>query len=213
MPSRAKKVIGAHAVVWFLCTLPAYGQLVSTEFSDFLQRHIGLSKSDLRKVEQGKVVTKALDTKVKSEVAIFGVILIRVPTDLFVQKFRDIEQFKKGKRVLQIGRFTNPPTRSDLNDFTLDLGDLKDIRKCRVGKCEIKLSAEVIVRLQNEVNWSVPGHYFQITSLAQEMLIEYVTSYLEGGNAALTVYHDQKLPVSLEEQFRELLQESPYLFE
>ena len=95
MPSRAKKVIGAHAVVWFLCTLPAYGQLVSTEFSDFLQRHIGLSKSDLRKVEQGKVVTKALDTKVKSEVAIFGVILIRVPTDLFVQKFRDIEQFKK----------------------------------------------------------------------------------------------------------------------
>jgi hypothetical protein len=213
MPSRAKKVIGTHAVVWFLCTLPAFGQLVSTEFSDFLQRHIGFSRSDLRKVEQGKVVTKALDTEVKSEVAIFGVILVRVPIDLFVQKFRDIEQFKKSEKVLQIGRFSNPPTRSDLNELSLELGDLRDISKCRVGKCEIKLSAEVIVRLQKEVDWSVSGHYFQVTSLAQEMLIEYVTSYLQGGNAALTVYHDQKIPVSLEEQFRELLQESPYLFE
>ena len=143
MLSQAKKVINTHALIWFLCTLPTYGQLVSPEFSDFLQRHIGFSESDIRKVEQGKVVTKALDTEVKSEVAIFGAILVRVPTDLFVQKYRDIERFKRSKKVLQIGRFSNPPQRSDLNDFTLDLGDLQDIRKCKVGKCEIKLSAEV----------------------------------------------------------------------
>jgi hypothetical protein len=200
-------------IVGLLCILPTYGQLLSPEFSDFAQRHIGVSESDLRKIEQGKVLTKALDSEVKSEVAIFGVILIQVPSDFFIEKFRDIEQFKKNEKVLEIGRFSKPPARSDLNDFTLEPGDLRDIRKCRVGECKIKLPADVIERFQREIDWSAPGHPFLVTSLAKEMLVEYVTSYLEGGNAALTVYHDQKIPVSLEEQFRELLQESPYLFE
>jgi hypothetical protein len=174
---------------------------------------MGFSELDLRKIEQGKVLTKALDSEAKNEVAIFGVILIEVPTGFFLEKFRDIEQFKKNEKVLEIGRFSEPPTRSDLNDFTLEPGDLRDIRKCRVGKCKIKLPAEVIERFQRKIDWSAPGHSFLVTTLAKEMLIEYVTSYLKGGNTALTVYHDQKIPVSLEEQFRELLQESPYLLD
>jgi hypothetical protein len=70
--SQVIKGISAHLLIGFLCTQPTYGQLVSPDFSDFLERHIGFSASDSKKIEQGKVLTKALDTRVKSEVALGG---------------------------------------------------------------------------------------------------------------------------------------------
>jgi hypothetical protein len=213
MFSLRKSLIVGCTVVFHLCASPVQGQLASPELTDFLTRHIGFSESDVHDVEKGKVETKALATNVKAEVAIFGIVLIRAPAGFFVQQFRNIEEFKKSDKVLQIGRFGIPPSVADLRNLHLDSQDLKDIRKCEVGKCKVKLPAQVIERFQNEIDWSAPGYYTHAKTLVQEMLVDYVKSYLEGGNEALTTYNDQEIPVSVEQQSRELRQESPYLFE
>lgn len=43
-------------------------------------------------------------------------------------------------------------------------------------------------------------------------MIQYVTSYLSGGNAALTEFDDQKYFLRLANEFHDLLKESPYLY-
>ncbi len=56
-----------------------------------------------------------------------------VHADFFVERVRDIINFKKSENVLQIGNFSNPPRLEDLAELTLDQVDIDAIEECRVG--------------------------------------------------------------------------------
>jgi len=45
--------------------------------------------------------------------------------------------------VVQIGRFSRPPTLDDLAALTVEAADF-DSRACRVGNCGVRLPAAVI---------------------------------------------------------------------
>lgn len=178
----------------------------------FLKKYIRFSDKEFAEMKEREVVVKLIDSDVEREVAAFGIMRVNISMEKFVSYLTDHRFLIEASTALQSGEFSSPPTVADIQDLTLDPGDLKAIKKCKIGDCDIKLSVKAIERLHSEIDWSAPDHETQALKLLREMVVGYVQSYLSGGNAAMAVYHDQKYPLPLVEEFHDLLRESPYLY-
>jgi hypothetical protein len=100
----------------------------------------------------------------------------------------------------------------DLAGLTLEPEEIDSIRRCRVNLCDFKMSTRFIERFRREVNWAAPDYRERVTGLMREMLLEYVQSYLNGGNAALGEYNDKAYKLRLADEFQSLLQPAPYMY-
>ncbi len=201
--------------------LPSLGLLVSLattgsafaqstkEPQTFLKTHAGFSEEDLRAIEQGSVIVKTVRTPSKEEVTIVGAALFKASTAFFLRMYRDIERFESGLGPLK--KLSDPPQAEDFAPLTLPDKDLKDLAKCRVGDCDLKLGEESIARFQTEVNWSSPQAHQQAMALVRELGLRFARAYSEGGNQALGVDRDKKKPTFIQEEFEGLLENSPYV--
>jgi hypothetical protein len=59
------------------------------------------SPAEFVAAERGQAVAKIIATKVETEVAAFGKVLVQVPVEYFVERLRDIESFKRSRRWLR----------------------------------------------------------------------------------------------------------------
>ena len=52
--------------------------------------------------------------------------------------------------------------------------DVKDLRKCRVGACDVKLDERAIVRFQRDIDWHAAASTAAVDALMQRIVLEYV---------------------------------------
>jgi hypothetical protein len=118
-----------------------------------------------------------------------------------------------GKRpsFLAIRKFSDPPQLSDLDGFTLEKDDVKQLKDCKPGHCEIQLPAESMEQFQKTVNWSAPDAEDQANHLARQMALQALERYNQGGNIALGTYRDKNHPAEVAETFQSLLSRSKAL--
>jgi hypothetical protein len=199
-------------VLVLLCAAPASTQTNPQQPHDFLQKHFRFSKEDLAAIDRGRIVTKLPTTGDKREVGALGVVRLNVSRELFLEKFMDIESFKKSDLVLQIRKFSSPASLDDLSQLTLEPEHVIGLKNCRVGNSNVKISAKWIERF-HKINWSAPDHNARATALTQKLLLEYVLGYLKEGNSALIEYNDQPNPRRLEDEVRSLVEQSPHLLD
>ncbi len=214
MNFRAVVLSRRFCAIWLLFligALPAGAQNLPEKFQNLLQTQMNISEANLASLERGEAVTKLLKTRAKKEIAAFGILRVNAPGDLFIEKFRDIADFKKSATVLQIGKFSNPPSLADLNGLTLDPCCLEAIRNCTSGDCDMKMSAEMMARFRQELNPSAADYQDRANALARRMLFDYLKAYLQTGNAALIEYRDEKNAVRLADEYRSLLDQSRFL--
>jgi hypothetical protein len=178
-----------------------------------LAKYMRFTRQDLNAVQRGEVVKKALDTRSRTELVFFGITHVNAPPSLLIERFRDIETFKKGEAVKKVKKMNDPPSIEDFKDMTLEKTDLKELRKCKPGKCDMKLSTKMIDRIHREIKWTEAGQDQKATELFRTLLLEYVQDYLSRGNAGLIDYFDQKKPVSLSQEFKSIIQGSSYIRE
>ena len=198
-------IVGSLAII-VCCSVSV--QALPDPLTRFLAKYMHFSRSELLAVQRGEVVAKPLDTNVKTELAVFGVVRVNAPASLLIETFRDIETFKKGEDVLKVTKLSNPPVREDFNGLTLEADDIKALKKCKPGKCDLKISAEMLKRMQSAITQGK-----SIDALYRDLLFEYVQSYLAQGNAALYKYNDEKKVVRLLDEFKGIVAASPYLKE
>lgn len=182
------------------------------EFLNLLKNHLEFTTKDLNKMKAGDVITKRLKTNVKQEIAFISVAKIMLPKELIIRNYS-----KQGMNIETItsdqwGIFSQPPVMDDVENFTFPNDDLEKILKCKPGKCKIKLPTSAIQRIR-KLDTSTPGVKARINTMFQEGIISYVKRYLKSGDKALVEYNDKKSPVWMAQEFRGLLQESPYLYE
>jgi hypothetical protein len=178
----------------------------------FLKNRIGLSTKDLAEVRRGEVIAKILRSE-PQKVAIFGVVRVNASEDFFLERFRDIESYKKCTSVPQVKKFSTPPRIEDIQQLTVDREDFVGLKNCKVGSCDVKLPAHAIAQLQTETDGNAADASEQVNELARASLLEYANRYLEGGNKALTEYSDKKTPLRLADEFEAILKASPYLYD
>ncbi len=175
----------------------------------FLSTHGTLTPAEMGMVESGGVVVKVLPTPVKNELAILGAVRVRATTEFFLRMYRDIERFETGWGVTK--KLSVPPKRADFEALSISEEDWKSLRDCKVGDCEVKLQEAALVHLRSEVDWSDPGAREKVLDFLRGRALEYAAGYLEGGNEKLGVYRNGDEPMAVAEEFRGLLENSPYV--
>jgi hypothetical protein len=188
-------------------------QLSKTEPEAFLQKQVAATVYELTSLEKGQIIVKLPKTPEAREVAVFSIMRLDVPEELFLEKVRDIVTFKKSDNILQIGKFSNDPQLEDLADLTLDKVDVDAIRRCKVNSCDLKLSAHMIERFAKGVNWSDPNYRDRVNELARGILLEIVQKYMKDGNTALGELNDKSYAVHSGDELRALLQPAPYMYD
>jgi hypothetical protein len=184
-----------------------WGQ-TSREPYTFFKEFIGLQDDQITAIQQGKAVTKVLSTKTPSEIAVFGAIYTNASPEEYLKAVQNLDALRKSPNYLGVRRFSSPPQLSDLEGFVLDEDDIKDLKNCKPGSCELQLPAESIEEFRTHVNWSAPDVPAQVNGLAQKMALEALVRYQKDGDSALGSYYDKEHPVHVTEQFESLLHES-----
>lgn len=181
------------------------------DLTTFLDERLGLSDNEVSEVRAGDVVTRKLETVSDREVALVGVVRVDVSRVRFLESFMDVESFLIGESVRRAGKFSSPPVVADLAALGLADEDIQALRDCRIGDCDVKLSAERINEI-GALDWSAPENRARLERMGRAWLLEYVEDYLDRGDSALVIYDDRDDPQPLHEGFHALLAESPYVF-
>jgi hypothetical protein len=200
------------AIVWiFLCAAAAWTQTSEEQPHTFLQKYFGFSKEELASIDRGRIVTKLPKASDAREVAVLGVVRLNVSGEVFLEKFMDIETFKKSELVLRIRKFSNPPRQEDVSELTLDIEHLSGLKNCKVGECNVKIPAALIERLHKKVNWRAADYEQLATAETRRFLLDYVQAYLKDGNSSLVEFSDRPYEQRLADEVRSMLDQSPYL--
>ncbi len=183
----------------------------SHEPETFFKQSIGLHDDQIADIQHGRAVTKALSTSTASEVAVFGAVYVHASVEDYLKAVQNVNSLRGSPGYLGIQMFSTPPKLSDLQGFILEEQDIKDLKNCKPGSCELQLPAESMEDFKKQVNWSAPDVAAQVNTLGQKMALDALVRYQKDGDSALGSYYDKEHPVHVIEQFESLLRESSSL--
>ena len=171
----------------------------------YFRQNIGLSQAEISDIQSGKPVAKALPSRTRAEVFLFGAVYIHATPDSYFRYATDFDQLRKLPVYLQIGVFSNPPQLSDLKDFSFSKEDIEGLKDCKPGACMIQMPASYIDELQRSINWASPDRDEQVNQLLQKTALQRLLEYQREGDAALGTYDDQSDPTNVAQQFAYIL--------
>lgn len=177
----------------------------------YLSDTVKLTSLDRQRLMTGEAVTRQLPADENKEIAILGAVWIDAPMHSYVTAVSDIERFESGGAFRITRRISSPPRLDDFAALRVSDEDLLDLQRCRVGSCQVKVAASALERFQKEIDWSTPDARTRATSWVRQLALDYVASYLRGGDAELAVYRDQSRPTFVAQEFREMVDAMPEL--
>ena len=183
----------------------------SAEPNEFFHDFVGLSDDQIRDIRDGKAVAKILDSPTADQVFVFGSVYINSTPEHYLKFASDVDALRKLPTYLALRKFSDPPQLADLAGFVLDEEDFKQLKNCKAGHCEVQLPTEAMEEFQRSVNWSAPDASDQANRLAQQMALQALLNYEQGGNAALGTYRDKSHPAVVAETFAAMLNRSKAL--
>jgi hypothetical protein len=159
----------------------------------------------------GRPVTKLLPSDESKEVFVFGAIWIEASPAEYVRRVKNIEDFEKGDAFRITKKISDPATLEDFAQLELPEDDVKDLRHCKPGDCDVKLSAKGLNAFRTQVRWGSSMEKSDADAAFRHLALEYVDGYREGGNARLAVYRDADDPVFVANEFRSMIERAPSL--
>jgi hypothetical protein len=187
------------------------GPAVSTNPAGFLRSLPGLTPSDLESLDRGGMVAKVIETDDRSEILSLAVMRVRTTPARVLERLRRAEGRPREPWVLQVGLLSAAPSPRDLQALTLDPGDVKQLGKCRVNDCRVRLSADAIERFRKGIDGSSASRAAWADALFRETLSGYAASYLARGNAGLIRYDNNDDPARIADSLRLLVGRSDFL--
>ena len=171
----------------------------------YFKEYIGLSDGQIAAIRGGQAIAKTLHSRTPDEVFVFGAIYINAAPESYLKFSRDFDRLRKLPGYLAIGEFSNPPQLSDLKDFTFDSEDIKALKSCKPGDCQVQMPTSSIEELHRSVDLSAPDAEEQVDQLLQKTVLDRLVAYQRAGNQVLGVYNDKRNPAVVPEQFKYML--------
>ncbi|HME56838.1 MAG TPA: hypothetical protein VKF63_00760 [Terracidiphilus sp.] len=171
----------------------------------FFRENIGLSQDQIDDIRIGTPVVMALPPRSPEEVFLFGAVYIHAAPESYLQLVLDFNRLRRLPNYQALGVFGNPPRLADLNGFSLDSADIRDLQKCRPGDCLIQLPGSTIEELHRSIDWSAPNLSDQVDQFLQSKALLHLLAYQHEGNQALGVYNDKRDPTEVAQQFAYML--------
>jgi hypothetical protein len=176
----------------------------------FFAPSIVVSREERANLDRDRVVARSLSGQ-KGQLGVFVATRINAQPDALVAWTHAIVELKRSKYVLAIGRFSDPPRLSDLDDLALEDRDLDAIRRCRPSACGLKLSAAEIGALSAVAVRAGPLWRDAVQREFRRLLVERVIQYRAGGLAQSSPPADRSSVMHPQEALSAVLDASPYL--
>lgn len=179
----------------------------ASEPETFFHNFVGLSDDQIRDIRAGKAIAKVLDTPTPDEVFVFGAVYINSTPERYLKIVSDIDALRKLPNYLALQKFSDPPQLTDLAGFTFNDEEIKELEHCKPGHCDVQLPTEAMESFQQSVNWSAPDRAAQANRLTQQMALQGLLQYQQGGNTALGTYRDKTHAAVVAETFASMLRQ------
>ena len=169
--------------------------------------------ADLAALEAGTVIAHAEQGGTDTEMIVVAAVKIRSARERTAKYYGDFVSYVDGQVTLAFGRFSRPPTVADVSGLTLESDDVAALRSCRPGDCDLRIGGAGIEKLRSAIDWNAPDASARANAAARQAIVDYVAAYLSRGDDALVTFNDQAQPVSLKDQWRGLLANSPLFYQ
>ena len=177
---------------------------------DFLQPTVIISPGERQDLDRGHPISRIVPGR-NRQVAVLAAVSTRVGADRLVAWTRQVDQLKKSRYVEATVRFSDPPRIEDLAQLILDDDDLADIRRCRPGRCALKLASGEMAELRLVADEAGPRWKTALQEAFRRVVLRRVHTYLAGGHAALPPLEDDGGPTPLDQAFARLMRQSVFL--
>jgi hypothetical protein len=171
---------------------------------------IRVTAADRAALDVGGVIARALPAD-DGHIGVFAAARFDAQPAALIMWTRAIESLKRGPFVHAVGRFSHPPLDSDLDEVVLDEDDLESLRRCRPGRCDVKLAAMEIEAVTAAIAGAGSDWRAAATAAFKRVLIGRVKMHRAGGLAALPPYAGRSTSASVEEAFDGIVTRSRYL--
>lgn len=171
----------------------------------FFREFVGLNEEQIAAIRSGNAVAKVVESRTPDEVFVFGAVYVEATPESYLKLASDTDALRKLPSYLAIQSFSDPPQFSDLEGFTLEQQDIKELKDCKIGDCEVQLPTEAIEDFQHSMDWSAPDVAERVNRLARQMALQALLEYMRGGNTALGAYRDKNHPAAVAETFASLI--------
>jgi len=172
---------------------------------------LGLTPDEIAAIDAGRPVAKVLSWGTPSEIYVFGAVHVDAPLEVWVKTVRDVARLSAAPGYLGAGEFQEEPMAADLAAVVLDADDVKALKDCKDGSCDVQLPVAAIEAFRDRIDWSRSDVDAQVNRLARPMLVQLLEAYRRGGNRALGEYRDKKNPARIADQFETMLQRATVL--
>lgn len=176
----------------------------------WLQPVVTMDAASQARLDRGDVIVRILPA-IDGELAVFAAARLNADSEALGTWAASVAQFKKSPYVLKVQRFSDPPAFEDLQSMALEDDDLEDVRRCRSGECNVKLSAEEMTLLRQTADAGGSRWKDAVQFQFKRAVLNRVVTYEAGGFAGLPPYVDHRKPVLPSAVFGLLLDRSPYL--
>lgn len=190
---------------------PAAAEVVPGRVVVELRKYAGLSEQDIRKALREGALHAKIDTDADQEAASLHLVRVAVPVSFALREYPRPAVAMETASALQRGFLTGAEPAFGLEDLTLDQTDLRDLGKCRVGDCDLKLTGDWIRTLRTGIDWKTPAATREAMTLYRRLLAEFAGEYRRSGNGSLLRYEDKRRPVHSGVEFTGIVQESVQL--
>jgi len=175
----------------------------------FFQPTVTVSAAQRDALKSGNPITEMLPARGKED-AVFVAVPVAIDDSRLIAWERRIEDLKKGKYVLAVGRFSSPPRIEDLATLELDHNDIEDIRKCRQGSCQLKLSAPEMQQLQGaDQTTDDAAAIGTVQDVFRHIILNRVQLYIRNGQ--IPAYEDEHTPAHPDVRFASVLEHTPFI--
>src|SRR5215475_5614533 len=141
--SRSSRIAFELSIACFLLIMP--GDMTPSvaqqafEADKFFKETVGLDSGQIESVHKGKAIATSLDSPNPDQVFIFGTVYINATPESYLKLASNLDVMRKLPGYLAAQKFSNPPRRSDVAGFSIDADDLKELKSCKPGECEVQL--------------------------------------------------------------------------
>jgi hypothetical protein len=207
------RTISLALVMLALAASPAtlgYGALdFPAPLDRYLTDDVKLTAEQRRQLLAGGGIAQLLDVTHGSEIRVVGAIWVAAPVRRYLELLNDIERFERGRGFPITKRISAPPRLEDFSQLELPASDVRALRNCRVGDCDVKLGAEAVERFRTEVAWQAADAHAQANAMMRRISLDYVEQYLAHGNERLSVYRDHARPTAVAREFADMVGQMP----
>ncbi|GEM_PF-2910745 len=170
-----------------------------------LKERFKFDNGKIKDYRKGKAITRQIKTSNEAELIIGSGIYLNVSPEFLIENSRDIIQANQTSAVSQIGLFSIPPVKEDLDALTVDESDLEAIENCKMRDCDMKLSADLIELFSSKMNREDMLYRASAALAIHKMLLDYAEAYQRLGPQSMITYRDQDYPLDAYREYLDIL--------